>query len=61
MIMIKEKRTYKNIKTGELIYVEFVIGDYVVYSKDWKVYKMPTNEFTTQYTEFEYKCYVHYC
>lgn len=49
--MIKERKSYKNIKTGELIYVEFVIGDYVVYTKDWDVLKMNINKFKETYVE----------
>lgn len=47
--MIKERKSYKNIKTGELIHVEFVIGDYVVYTKDWDVYKIHIKEFKKTY------------
>lgn len=49
--MIKEKKTYKDLKTGELIFVEFVIGDYVVYTKDWIVLKMNINKFKETYAE----------
>ena len=49
--MIKEKKTYKNIKTDELIFVEFVIGNYVVYTKDWYVYKLNIDKFKETYEE----------
>lgn len=47
--MIEEGKTYKSFSTGEFVKVNFIIESWVVYTKDWDVYKMPLKEFEEAY------------